>query len=1543
MTTHSTFYSVRCNFLRACFFRTSLRQFSLIKQPLSRCVFLRVLLFVFCVTQIAHATTIETKGDGKIDENALLMIVSQRNAENIAEAARQFKQAHPDFTILARTDLQLSEYTPSQLSQLISAVDIIFATGLYGPSVAQLEKPLQQRNKKQIIINSDHRLVNLSKFQGHAVFPNSETLTLLAKSSPEKDQQKWLQNIVKNHPQQKQWLTARAYWQAGGEQNTVELIRYLFQQYQLANLSPAPPKPNAPVRWFHHGQYQDSFQDSFPDFSLKHNPSQQDTEQGNQFSGGTPLLAIIDHAGGARPADTRILADLCQRAKEEINHQCVAAVANWGEAGVDALRALQQHTPDLSAIIMLQDFIIGAGEGREAATEILQQLNVPVIKALKLRDRSQIKYQLSSDGIPQDKVYYQVAMPELQGASQPLVVAHAGSIQNDPETGIKVQSIEAYNTGIDAILQRVYRWHALQRKANSDKRIAIVYYNHPPGRHNIGADNLDVPASLWEILKQLKNAGYTTGELPESQEALLNLLQQKGVNLPRDANALQDMSPHINTMESKEYQSWFAGLPDNIQQEMEFGPFGLLHQQLLTAQKNEAEDEAAGLIDHSLEEIHHLLEGLDHPGRDRAVKLLGKLEQCYHANFSPAGLAPSSATDKNTETPANKHHCMSEAPAIIAALQRTGIEGLGGWGPAPGNVMVYQNQLLLPGLQFGNIFIGPQPPRGWEINEELLHANLAFPPPHQYLAFYHFLKDQFKADALVHLGRHSTYEFLPRRSVGLGEDDYSRIIAGDLPGIYPYIVDGVGEGIQAKRRGLAVMVDHLTPPLKSTPLYDELLQLRQLVESFESHHGKDNHAVSERFIKQIREKITTLNLEQELAESMSAELAIMGISFNDVDDDLLVHEIGHYLTTLQERFMPLGLHIYGKPWSEDAQAMMIDSMAPDNATQKQLWQEQLQLSPHAEMKSLLAGLAGQFIAPGPGNDPIRSPQSLPTGRNFYALDSSLIPSRTAWALGKEMAQQARNNNNQNPDKREAVVLWASDVVRDEGVMIAFGLDMLGLEPVWNSRGLVTGLRHQPLQHQRVRRDTVFTTSGLFRDLYGQQMKFLNQATLMALDASRDIIIRDYPALATSLQSALEPLQELSQGGQESLENNEIAAHWVDQTRQLLQEGIINTEAGKIASYRVFGDAPGAYGAGINRMAERSGAWQHRSELAQVYLRRLGHSYGMKEFGKPAHKAFTMQLSAVENTYFGRSSNLYGLIDNNDAFDYLGGLSLAVETLSGQAPENFVIDHSDPQNFKTQALSIALKQEFRGRFLNPEWLQGLMPHGYAGARTMGSEFLEYLWGWQITNPTLVGDWAWEEVKAVYLDDRYNLQLDAFLEQGHNVHVKTNMLAIMLVAINKEFWNADQHTRETLASQFAALVTQHGLPGSGHTDPDHPMLPWLENYLSAEDWQALQQVILDAKPATNSPVEIHRISEINAIAKNNSENTNASPDSAKHTPKQDSTGGDSSVNASAGNQSSENGSSDNKSTAIYWLLLAIVTALLIVGLSMSRAIHQAKRQD
>ncbi|WP_141104252.1 cobaltochelatase subunit CobN, partial [Noviherbaspirillum denitrificans] len=317
---------------------------------------------------------------------------------------------------------------------------------------------------------------------------------------------------------------------------------------------------------------------------------------------------------------------------------------------------------------------------------------------------------------------------------------------------------------------------------------------------------------------------------------------------------------------------------------------------------------------------------------------------------------------------------------------------------------------------------------------------------------------------------------------------------------------------------------------------------------------------------------------------------------------------------------------------------------------------------------------------------------------------------------------------------------------------------------------------------------------------------------------------------------------------EPVSANFVAREWLNRYTALEQSGMPLREAGRAAALRIFGDAPGAYGAGVNRLTERSGAWRDREEIARAYSKRLGHAYGLADQGEASHAAFDTALTGITRTYHGRASNLYGLLDNNDAFDYLGGLSLAVEGRTGRPPEALILQHADPGRADVEPLATALLGELRGRFLNPAWLKPLMAHGYSGARTMGTEFLENLWGWQVTRPDLVKNWAWDEVKSVYFDDARKLGLPEFLGRGHNAHVKAQMLAIFMVAAEKGFWKTDAATIRQLGGELSRLVAKNGLPGSGHTAPNHPMWSWLAPQLDAGDAQALGVTLAKARGET-----------------------------------------------------------------------------------------------
>lgn len=1343
----------------------------------------RLLLAVAAASLFSSPTTAAT----------LFGIVSDRSAPAVAAAAQAALSAQPQDKIILRTQSQVMAADERTLQGWLKQADAVFAIAVYAETSRQVQSHLDSLGpstvKTFMALNGDSALSLRSRLNGVAVsdFKAAKTLTTTQETVTDAE----TLAAAKLSPVASQWLALHDLWLAGGTQNYSAFMRSLLKPGKAV---PAPT-PEKPLR-------------------IRVNGKELASDRANLPAG--PALAVLDlSTSDPQPADA-----ICAESQRR-GMPCAVLLARWGETSKDTVARLGELLAPAkpAGLVVLQDFVVGAAEGREAVTQLLQQLDVPVYKAIRLTDRGAAAWQLSEDGLPTNSIQYRVAMPEIQGSSQPIVIAASGAPSIDKLTGVELKLPQILPAELKSLVARALNWQTLRSKANADKKVALIYYNHPPGRQNIGADNLDVPATLFDMLQTLKQAGYNTGKLPATQEELLDLIQGQGINLPEDYAALATMAPQVDGMDAPAYLRWFSTLSADVRGEMTQGPIGRLHAQLVAAQQAGEIDIARNRLHKSVNELKHLIEGADHPQRLEALGLLAQLQDGY-----------TQCLDRHTDC--------NQLTALKSHLASLGIEGLRGWGQPPGKVMVYQQKLLFPGLHFGNIFIGPQPPRGWEVDEELLHANTTIPPPHQYLAFYHWLKDDFHADALVHVGRHSTYEFLPGKAVGLSVNDYPRLIAGDVPGIYPYIVDGVGEGTQSKRRGLAVMIDHLTPPLTATPLYDRLLELRQVVESYES---SNSDTMKIEAAKEMRRLVEALQLRAELEASMADVLEVRGIGYDETDDDLLAHEVGHYLTKLQEKFMPLGLHVFGRPWSDASLKLMLDSMGNGNADNvSQETQHNLAISPKLEMQALLHALDGGFIAPGKGNDPLRSPDALPTGRNFHALDGDVLPTKLGFQIGEAMALKVRARDNVKDS--EGVILWASDAVRDEGVMVGFILSLMGVTPEWNARGIVQKMALTP---DTPRHDVIVTTSGLFRDLYPNLMQWIDLGGRLALAASAQAIRTQYPQLDAALQAATAPLGKQSVAGNEGLASNGVAMQWVRRTQALMAQGIVAEQAGKQAAWRIFGDAPGAYSTGVNRLTERSGAWKDRSELGKAYLEHMGHAYGIDAQGEPAHDMLKVALGSVANTYHGRASNLYGLMDNNDAFDYLGGLSLATETITGQRPQARILNHADAEKLSDEPLESALLMEMRGRYLNPAWIRPLMDHGYAGARTMGQEFMENLWGWQVTRPDIIKDWAWDEVKRVYIDDGLKLGLGDFLEQKHNAQVKAHMLAIMLVAAQKGFWHTDDATLHQLGTQLARLVNKNGLPGSGHTSPNNPMWGWLAQHISASDNQALQQTLSKAR--------------------------------------------------------------------------------------------------
>jgi cobaltochelatase CobN len=1374
---------------------------------------------------VVACTLLHWPGDARAE--TLMAVVSDRAAPLVLEAAEELLFA-TEHRVRLRTPEQLAGLSDAEVTALWSEVHAVLLANVFGEQAQRLARLLRTHAPRAqvpiLAVSGEPELTALSRLGGVKVFDGMAEGAIRALTGAlaqgDSGRQSYREHMAR-HPAQARWIEGSEYWRERLPANVRGLLRWLLREGGAA-VSVPEPLPRAPIRYVQDGTER--------------------SPRGLKFARGQAVVALLDYEEAETQAARALHGALCE-ALSARGLACLSVFARWGAATASALESLKQTVIPgrLSSVVSLQDFVLGGSEDRGRATRALEKLDVPVIKAIRLVDRTEQAWRASHDGLPWDTVHYRLAMPELQGIGVPVVVEAADALRVDAKTGLAYRQPVPLRGEIAALAAKLARWSALQMRPARDKRVAIVYYNHPPGRHNIGADNLDVPASLWELLRALQAAGYSTGALPASPEALLSRLQRDGVNLPENREALADMATRVPVLGASDYARYFETLPERARVTMTQGPLGALRVHVERALAGGEVELAAERVAATLKDVRHVLEGSQHRARERALRLLDQLEASY------ARLTGGDA------------HARERVRALTDGLVATGIEGLSGWGAPPGRGMVHDGEFVLPGVTFGNVFLGPQPPRGWELDEELLHANLTFAPPHQYLAYYHWLREVFRADVVIHVGRHSTYEFLPGPSAGLSRDDFSQLVLADLPSLYLYIVDGVGEGIQAKRRGGAIVIDHLTPPLSTTPLYDELLSLRQMIESFEASQGATQGAARARAVAKIREGIAKLKLEDALRENMDAELKARGIGFHEVSDELLVHEVGHYLTELQERFMPFGLHVFGRPWKAQAVERMLASM--DEGEERSARKRDLVRSPARERAALLAALEGRFVPPGHGNDPIRRPDVLPTGRNFHALDGGLLPTQVAYSLGAELARSAREKDPGSPEGSESVVLWASDTVRDEGVMVGFGLAMLGVRPVWNSRGILRALAREPLSPAAVRRDVSFVTSGLFRDLYENLIAWLDRAVLLALDGASETLRVEHSELTEALASALAPLGELRAPGNESLAQNQVAAHWARDVRALLASGVPAAEAGRQASVRLFGNAPGGYGAGVNRLAERSGAFSTREELSNAFTLRMGHAYGVGLKGMPMRAAFDQMLARTERSFLGRASHLYGLLDNNDAFDYLGGLRMAVEARRGKPPEAAVVQYADPKNTRVESAARALFSELRARHLNPAYLKALMQHGYAGARTLNTGFVENLWGWQVTSPDLIRPWVWDEVNSVYLRDALQIGLTKFLEEAHNIHVKANIEAILLVAAHKGFWTPDEATVSELAGDFARIVASHGLPGSGHTRPDHPVMAFIAEHLDAQERASFEAVLARSlQPRPSPPDSPRQVSEV-----------------------------------------------------------------------------------
>lgn len=734
------------------------------------------------------------------------------------------------------------------------------------------------------------------------------------------------------------------------------------------------------------------------------------------------------------------------------------------------------------------------------------------------------------------------------------------------------------------------------------------------------------------------------------------------------------------------------------------------------------------------------------------------------------------------------------------------------WGPAPGNIMVYNNELVLPGIMLGNVFIGPQPMRGWGDEPDKITHSPTLPPTHQYLAFYFWLQKEFKADAVVHVGTHGTLEWLPGRSVGLGKNDWPDVLLGNIPNIYPYIVNNPGEGTQAKRRGYAVIIDHLTPPMVKPELYGELEELMMLLSNYEVEEAKSDTKRLEQLKEEILEKIKSNNIHNAL-----------GLDLVNTEFSRIFSQVEEYLFEMKSELMPYGLHTFGKPPRDDLLEEMTRSIVEyDPETRKDAAGEiknNLYMTTR-EIDNLLKALEGQYIEPGLGRDPVRIPDVMPTGANFFSFDPRTVPDKAAWETGKKAADRLLENflaqKGRYPEK-VGIVLWATETMRSQGETVAMILRLIGAEPNWDKRGRVKGVNIVPIEELgRPRVDVVVTMSGLFRDTFSYMAEVLDEA------------LRKVALL------------------EEKPQDNWVRKHFAEDLIYYQQQGLSYEESKFLAGARIFSEAPGTYGTGVAEMTEATSAWEDSSELAETYLSRMSYIYGKNAYGKKADTVFQKTLNGIEVATQIRDS-LWGVLDNDDVYQYLGGLALAAEEVSGKNVSIYISNTRNARNPRVESIKRFLSTELATRVFNPDWIEGMLKEGYSGSTTI-NKHIGHLFGVDATMKA-VDNWQWQQVAETFV-------FDENIRQQLTPHSLQSLIGWTVEAARRKMWDADEETLSKLADTYIQSVIKYGVVCCHHTCANIVFNQWIAQHatLSANK---IDEFAKTFQKATNNSLNLIKV--------------------------------------------------------------------------------------
>jgi len=766
------------------------------------------------------------------------------------------------------------------------------------------------------------------------------------------------------------------------------------------------------------------------------------------------------------------------------------------------------------------------------------------------------------------------------------------------------------------------------------------------------------------------------------------------------------------------------------------------------------------------------------------------------------------------------------------------------WGKPPGELFVYNDEILIAGTINGNVFIGLQPPRGFLEDPSSIYHSPDIPPPHYYYAYYRWIRDVFKADAIFHIGKHGTLEWLPGKSVGLSASCFPDLVIADMPNIYPYIINNPGEGTQAKRRSYCCIIDHLVPAMTLADSYEEMAELEALLQEY--YHAKVS---DERKIptlqSQIWDKVCRAKLDHDL--SMTKEEAFANF-------DAFVEKLHGYIHEISETMINDGLHVLGEAPKENRLDQYLVALTRlSNGAVPSLREAIAELKGYnidellsnmgkinsngktnGDVLKEINGLANELISTfrkqnfdkksidaisikvlGGVNSKIR--QCLEYIADFLvpaledtrdellnavsACQAAYVPPGPSGSPTRGMADilpTGRNFYSVDPRAIPSMAAWKVGVSLADALLKrhlmesgkypeSIGIVVWATDVMKNKGDDIAEILYlmgvKPVWEK---------TTGRVVGLEVIPLEELKRPRIDVVVRASGLFRDTFPNIIHLIDEAVEIVANLD----EPPEQNYIIKHMREDMEELTSRGLSPEEARTQALFRVFSDRPGAYGCGVSELID-SKNWRSQKDLAEVYITWGCYAYGRKSYGFKAPELFKKRLSKVEMTVKNVDTREYDLLSGDDWYDAHGGMDVTIKVLTGKTPSSYYSDSSDPNRIKVRSTAEEIKHVFRARILNPKWIEGMKRHGYKGAGDL-SRTVDFILGWDATEET-VEDWMWEEFAKKYA---LNPEMQEWMKEV-NPFAFQNILERLLEAIERGLWRADEEMKKKLQNLYLKI--------------------------------------------------------------------------------------------------------------------------------------------